>query len=112
VVDHGLPPDVPPTREGAKQFAAAFWQAFPDGRMEVDAQIAEGDLVVTRWTATATHLGDLLGIPPTGQSVVVSGINVDRVAGDKIVEVWSQFDQVGMLQQLGVMPAPGVGASR
>jgi len=106
LVDHGLPPGVPPTREGVKQFAAAFWRAFPDGRMNVEDQIAERDLVVTRWTARATHLGELMGIPPTGRQVVVSGINVDRVAGGMIVEAWSQFDQVGMLRQLGAMPAP------
>ena len=68
---------------------------------------AEGEIVVTRWTSRSTHAGEFTQIAPTGKQVVVNGINIHRVADGKIVETWVQFDQLGMLQQLGVVPAPG-----
>jgi predicted ester cyclase len=62
---------------------------------------------MTRWSAKGTHRGDLAGIPPTGKPVSVTGISIDRIAGGKIVETWGIFDQFGMLQQLGAIPAQG-----
>src|SRR6266702_392651 len=71
------------------------------------AVIDEGDKVVTRITAQETHQGELQGIAPTGKPMTVTGIETMRVSGGKIVEGWVEFDQLGMLQQLGVIPAPG-----
>ena len=95
------------SREGFKQFNSVFRSAFPDLRITQDDVIAEGDKVVTRFTAHGTHQGELQGIAPTGKPVTVTGIETMRVSGGKIVEGWVEFDQLGMLQQLGVIPAPG-----
>ena len=93
--------------EGFKQFNSVFRSAFPDLRITQDDVIAEGDQVVTRFTAHGIHQGELQGIAPTGKPVTVTVIETMRVSGGKIVEGWVEFDQLGMLQQLGVIPAPG-----
>ena len=68
---------------------------------------AEGEKVVVRWTARGTHRGELMGIPPTGKQVVTSGISILRIANGKIAEQWDIFDNLGMLQQMGVIPTMG-----
>ena len=103
----GALPGLPAGPEGFKQLIMLYRNAFPDVHFHIDEQIAEGDKVVTRWTAHGTHQGELTGIPPTGKSTTVTGIGVDRILNGKIVESWGIFDQFGMLQQLGVIPAPG-----
>ena len=95
--------------EGYKQLVADVRSAFPDLRLTVYDQIAEGDKVVTRWTLTGTHKGDFMGIPPTGVQVTVTGIDIDRIAGGKIVEEWTNDDVLGLMQQLGVIPPIGQG---
>jgi steroid delta-isomerase-like uncharacterized protein len=90
--------------EGVKEFVTTYLTAFPDGKITIDAQMAEGDLVATRWTGRGTHNGDLMGIPPTGKQVTVNGITISRVEGGKVVEEWSNWNTLGMLQQLGVVP--------
>ena len=75
-------------------------------RSEVVDQIAEGDKVVTRIVSTGTHTGAFQGIPATGKPIRVDGILIERYANGRIVERWDQFDQLGMLQQLGVIPVP------
>ena len=92
--------------EGSKQFVTAYRNAFPDVHFTIDDQIAEGDKVVTRWTAQGTHQGELAGLPATGKSSTVSGIVVDRLVNGKIAESWGIFDEFGMMQQLGVIPMP------
>ena len=106
-VDHDLPPGMPQGIEGVKMFASIFFTAFPDIRIKAEDMIAEGDKVVARISFGGTHQGAFQGIPPTGKQVKVSGIDIVRISGGKIVEHWSNLDQMGMLQQLGVMPAPG-----
>jgi predicted ester cyclase len=82
--------------------------AFPDFRITIEDQIAEGDKVVTRVTFRGTHLGEYRGIAPTGRQVAYAGIAVDRIAGGKVVEGWHQADALGMLRQLGAtVEAPG-----
>ena len=105
--DHGpgTLPGMPPGPEGSKLLVTVYRNAFPDIHFTIDEQIAEGDKVVTRWTGFGTHKGGLAGIPPTGKSATVTGIGVDRIVNGKIVESWGVFDQFGMLQQLGVIPA-------
>jgi steroid delta-isomerase-like uncharacterized protein len=104
----GTLPGLPTGPEGSKQLVTVYRNAFPDVHFTIDEQIAEGDKVVTRWTAHGTHQGELQGIPATGKSSTVTGINVDRIANGKIAESWGIFDQFGMLQQLGVIPMPEV----
>jgi len=106
-VDHAAPPGFPPGLEGAKQVFVMYRSAFPDFRLSVGDVIAEGDKVVVRWVTQGTHQGELMGIPPTGKRVTVTGIDLFRVAGGKIAEHWAEFDMMGMMQQLGVIPAPG-----
>ena len=106
-VDHTLPPGVPPGRDGAKAFIGMYVNAFPDVKITIEDMIAKGDKVVTRWSATGTHTGELMGIPATGKQITVTGLDITRFSGGKSVEFWGQFDQMGMMQQLGVIPAPG-----
>ena len=107
VVNHELPPGMPEGIAGTKAYFGMFMSAFPDTQMTVEDLIAEGDKVVARWTARGTHTGELMGIPPTGKQVTVTGVNIGRVANGRIVEEWGEFDMMGMMQQLGVVPTPG-----
>ena len=102
----GTLPGLPTGPEGTKQLVTVYRNAFPDLRFTIDEQIAEGDKVVTRWTADGTHQGELLGIPATRKTSTVTGITVDRILNGKIAETWGIFDQFGMMQQLGVIPTP------
>ncbi len=106
-VNHNAPPGLTPDREGFRQFVTMYRSAFPDVQMTIVDQIAEGDKVADRFIAQGPHTGELMGIPPTGKRSTVTGIIIGRYAGGKTVEVWSEFDQLGMLQQLGVVPTPG-----
>jgi steroid delta-isomerase-like uncharacterized protein len=107
----GALPGMPSGPEGSKMLITAYRNAFPDLHFTIDQQIAEGDTIVTRWTAHGTHNGEFAGIPPTGKTATVVGMGVDRVENGKIVESWGLFDQFGMLQQLGVIPAPAQSGS-
>ena len=93
--------------QSAKQFVEVYRNAFPDIQMTVEDLIAEGDKVVTRWTARGRHQGELMGIPPSGNPVEVTGITVDRIEGGKVVETWANYDALGMMQQVGAVPEPG-----
>lgn len=105
-IDHGLPPGLSGL-EGTKHFIGMYLAAFPDLHVTVEDLIAEADKVVSRCTYRGTHRGELLGIPPTGKQVTVTGIEINRFEGGKSVEHWLEADNLGMLQQLGVVPAPG-----
>ncbi|GAC1355268.1 MAG: ester cyclase [Ktedonobacteraceae bacterium] len=93
--------------EGFKQYYTTYSTAFPGNQFTVEAYIAEGDTVVSRWTARGTHTGNLMGIPPTGKQVTVTGITINHIANGKIAEDWTNYDMLGMVQQLGVIPVPG-----
>jgi len=96
----------PLTMEGFKQLGAVFLSAFPGGTGIIEDIIVEGNKVVSRLTFRGTHTGDLMGIPPTGKTVTISEMIIDQFADGKIVESWHLFDQMGMMQQLGVIPTP------
>lgn len=93
--------------EGYRQVGLMFRAAFPDLQDTVEDQLADGNKVVTRITSRGTHQGELMGIPATGKAYTASAIVIDRLVAGRIVERWMQYDQLGMLQQLGVIPAPG-----
>jgi len=95
--------------EGLKQFTTIALSAFPDYHQTIEDLIAEGDKVVVRFTATATHKGEFMGIAPTGKQATWMGFEVLRIVGGKCVEAWVVADELGMLQQLGVIPTPGQG---
>ncbi len=90
--------------EHLKQAVREFRQAFPDIHFTVDSQVAEGDDVVSFSTMRGTHRGELRGIHPTGRTVTVKGVSHIRIRDGKVVEEWVQFDQLGMLKQLGTIP--------
>jgi len=92
------------------QFGRMWHTAFPDEQTTFEDQLAEGDKVVSRMTATATHQAEFQGIAPTGKRIRVTGIWMDRIVAGKIVEHWVVVDQLGVLQQLGVLPPPGKAA--
>ena len=93
--------------EAYQQFVSMYYTAFPDLQISVEAMVAEGDRVVARYTGRGTHQGELMGIPPTGKPVSVTNILIARIANDRVVEQWLNTDVLGMLQQLGVVPAMG-----
>jgi steroid delta-isomerase-like uncharacterized protein len=93
--------------EQVKQFVNTYLSAFPDGHTTVEDLISDGEKVAYRWTFRGTHQGELMGIPPTGKQVTITGITINRLSGGKVEEQWNNFDQLGMLQQLGAAPAPG-----
>ena len=106
---HEMPPKTPKGPEGVKQFYGGLRMAFPDLTYKVDDLIAEGDKVVVRWTWQCTHLGEFMGIAPTGKRASVQGIAIYRVANGKCVERWVSLDLQGLLEQLraGSAPEPG-----
>ena len=98
------------TLEDYKRFITETRRAFPDFHMTIEDLIAEGDQVVMRATFRGTNTGDIetpMHIPATGKQVTMTGISIVRYAGGKAVEVWTQGDSLGLLQQLGLIPAPG-----
>jgi steroid delta-isomerase-like uncharacterized protein len=97
------------TPEGMEQLFTVLRTAFPDWHETTEELIAEGDKVVFRVTGHGTHQGDFMGVPPTGKQVSMSGIDIVRIEDGKLVEHWANFDQMGLLQQLGVIPVPGQG---
>jgi steroid delta-isomerase-like uncharacterized protein len=90
---------------GVKEFISTYREAFPDARITIEQQLAEGDLVATRWSGRGTHEGELMGMEPTGKQVTVSGLTMSRLEGGKIVEEFLNWDTFGMMQQLGAIPA-------
>jgi steroid delta-isomerase-like uncharacterized protein len=102
-VRHDLrPTQAAPGGEGQRAIADEFRRAFPDLRMSVDLILAEGDLVAARWTASGTHTGPWGGVEPTGMAMTFSGVNVFRIEGGRVVELWNHRDDLGLMQQLGV----------
>ena len=104
--NNGNLPGLPQGIEGVKTLIRVYRAAFPDLHIQVEDQVLEGDKVVTRWTSTGTHHGDLMGIPATGNQVNLQGVDVNRFANDRFVEGWVFFDRLTMMQQLGVIPTP------
>ncbi len=102
--DPSLPPLV--GHDGARQLITLFKSAFADLRTEIVDIIAEGDLVAARVTVTGTHTGDFMNIPPTGRQVVTSASGIFQVRNGRVVENRVNFDALGLLRQLGVMPEP------
>jgi len=90
-------------RDSARQFMKIYVSAFPDLRFTIDQMLAEGDFVVTRWTATGTHRGELMGIAPTGRRTVTRGCTVGEIKNGHAVRDWVYWDTGHLLKQLGVL---------
>ena len=100
-VNHTVPPGMP---QESNQFLGQYLNAFPDVKATVEDLMADGDKVVARVSYRGTHQGAFRGIPPTGKQIVVTGINIFRIANGKLVEHWGLTDRLAVLQQLGVVP--------
>ena len=104
--DPHAPPGGWPNGPEPKAVATVFGGGFSGWNITLEDQIAEGDKVATRWAASATHTGPLMGMPPTGKKVRVTGVNVARFAAGKIAESWFNFDMLTLLRQVGAIPTP------
>lgn len=106
LIDHTAPPHLQQGNQSLKELALIWRRAFPDLKVTVQDIVAEGDLVVIAWSGGGTHLGDLMGIPPTGKTGYMSGITFNRMEDGRIAERWGNNDQVGLFAQLGLLPGP------
>ncbi len=100
-------PDHPQPIRGRQEIAnylAEVRTGFPDFKIEIKRRIGDGDEVAVEWTCTGTHNGVYQSIPATGRRVTISGVSLNRIQGNKIVEERAYFDRLALLQQLGVMP--------
>jgi steroid delta-isomerase-like uncharacterized protein len=106
-LNHDLVPGEAPGRAGLKQFVLYLRSAFPDLHFTIEQTVADDDKVVVRWRSKGTHKGEFMGVPGTGISTSVTGMAMHRVADGKIVEGWNNWDALGMLTAMGVVPNPG-----
>jgi steroid delta-isomerase-like uncharacterized protein len=106
-IDHSTMAAPVPGVEGFKMRIANLRKAFPDAKFTVEDIFADGDKVAFRWIMRGTDSGGFMGRPPSGKAVAVSGINIELISNGKIVEHWSSPDNLGMMQQLGIIPTPG-----
>lgn len=90
--------------EGFKQMISFYRHAFPDLQITLEDQVTSEDKVVDRWTGQGTHQGEFMGMAPTGKKVRATGISIHHITDGKIAETWNNYDALGMLQQLGVVP--------
>lgn len=102
-VDHNPVPGQAPGAEGIRNKLKDLRAAFPDIRFFLEDLVAENDLVAARYYWKATHTGTFLGLPPTGKQVMVRGMDFYRLSGGKLVEHWDSVDQLGLMQQLGII---------
>jgi predicted ester cyclase len=109
-VDHAAPPGVPAGTEGLKAFVQSLRQAFPDLHYEILREVVEGDVIVGLTRVSGTMQGDFMGMPATGKRAEWDEMHMVRAEGDKLVEHWAVIDRLGMLEQLGLVPAAGASA--
>ena len=105
-VNHDPPVGVTADREGMRAAGAMFRAAFPDWHSDIGILTGEGDLVVEHFTASGTHQGEMFGVPPSGRTVTLPGINIWRVRDGRIEERWGRLDELGLLRQLGLVTRP------
>lgn len=96
---------------GEKALFTMYMAAFPDLHITIEELLAEGDTVMARHTIRGRHQGELMGIPPTNRTMTIAAMEIYRIADGKLAEQWVVLDALGMMQQLGVIPAPGQAAS-
>jgi steroid delta-isomerase-like uncharacterized protein len=105
LVDHNPAPDEEPTLAGFKQKVALFKAIFPDLEEDLRDVIASGDTVATRWVLTGSQRQDFMGVPACGQAIRVEGMNFYRLKDGRVTDIWTQFDGVTLMRQLGAVPA-------
>jgi steroid delta-isomerase-like uncharacterized protein len=116
ITNHELSKEPVSGRNGYKEWATGFRQVtatgFPDLDIALDALIAEGDLVAKRWTFRGTHTGEYMGLPASGKRAVMAGVTIYRIQGGQVRETWWSYDALGLMQQLGAIPAAEQAAAR
>jgi steroid delta-isomerase-like uncharacterized protein len=105
LVDHNPAPDHEGTLAGFKEKIAGFAAVFPDLEEDLQDVIASGDTVATRWVLTGSQQREFMGIPASGQAIRVEGMNFYRLADGRVTDIWTQFDGLALMQQLGAIPA-------
>ena len=105
LVDHNPAPGHEATLAGFKQKVAYFCSIFPDLEEDLQDIIARGDTVATRWVITGSQQQEFMAIPASGQTIRVEGMNFYRLKDGRVTEIWTQFDGLAMMQQLGAIPA-------
>ncbi len=105
-ITHSVAWGMPNNREGIKQLITLLRSAFPDLHCTVEDEISVGDKVAAHWTMRGTHTGPFLGNPPTNKPIVAQGISFARIENGQLAEDWTLLDQIGILQQLGIIPPP------
>jgi steroid delta-isomerase-like uncharacterized protein len=100
MIDHNPVPGLPAGRAGRKQILAMFHAAF-NVEIDLDLLLADGDFVIDRWSASLTHKNEFMGIPATGRTAHITGIDISRLDNGKIVEAWHLEDMAALMQQLG-----------
>jgi steroid delta-isomerase-like uncharacterized protein len=103
-------PDSPGGPDSLKQAVEMYRGAFPDLKITIEEMFSDRDLVCTRWTSEGTNDGELMGMPPTGKHAMSTGLSIDKVQDGKIVESWTEWDNAGLMQQLGVGETAGAAA--
>jgi len=104
-IDHDPDPHQAPGAEGVKEVFRRMRSGFPDMKLTPEAIYTDGDTVIARVRVTGTHKGEYFGIPPTGKSIDITGIDIVRLEEGKAVERWGVFDALNLMQQLGQVPA-------
>lgn len=107
-IDHNARPNQPGGRESMRHVVAILREGFPDLHAVSDVMLAEGEYVAERWSSSGRHLGRFMGVPPTGKQIVVRGINIFRIVGNKITERWLEWDREGLIRQLSGTEAPSL----
>lgn len=102
--DANLPEVVGPRAQ--RDFLSGLFMAFPDLNLRPERLIAQENLVVVHFTVQGTHRGEFMGMPPTEREIMVQGVDIFRLIGDKIAEQWVVMDVLGLMQQLGAVPIP------
>ena len=105
-VHHFKDPRLPPGRDAMKFLGQSVVGGFPDVQVTVDDLFADGDFVIERTTARATHTGEFFGVPATGAPVVWTEIHIYRLRDGKVAELWSEVDFISLMTQIGAMPGP------
>jgi steroid delta-isomerase-like uncharacterized protein len=104
--NHTAPPGMSPDKQGVKVYFAAFRRAVPDLHAQVHDMLTDGDKVVTRKTLHGTHIGEFMGLPPTGNAISVDVIDIVRVRDGKFVEHWNVLDTLALMRQMGAVAPP------
>ncbi|MGD8766107.1 MAG: ester cyclase [Desulfobacteraceae bacterium] len=104
-LDHTTTGDVSGS-ENFKNLVVAFRTAFPDIKLSINDMIAEGDKVMARWAALGTHKGEFLGNAASDNHISITGVHIYRLTNEKLVERWGNWDQLGLMQQIGIIPTP------